>query len=469
MHGASSLILGRVTDPTRPGVLRITLQGDEYAADAWEALLVSPGTQVVRVESPEAARAAQPSLAVFFARGEDAEAVAQQVARLALPFSLVLGGSHAHPHTRLLHDLVQAKRDWQGAFDAMVDPIAVVDARGVVVRANLALAKALGQPITSVVGADYRTLLGAPQAPLKDPIARGLDERVATTAEGGFAHLPGVRQITVSPLLEKDGRTRGVTVELKDVRELREQQLRLQQSARLADVGLLAAGVAHEINTPLASIGLRAESLLRSAQDPRLTAIDSFKNFPRYLNTIGEEIFRCKKIIAALLDFGRTRKNEMTATDLNALVASAADLVGHELRVRRLELELRLDDALPGVQADHGQIRQALLALLMNAMEATAPGGHLVVETRPLPPSRVALTVRDDGAGIAPEDLPRVFSPFFTTKPVGQGTGLGLAICHGIVSGHGGEIRVESRPGEGTAVTIELDVRGPGRTDGDPA
>ncbi len=457
-----------MAEAPKPAVLRITLQGDERAADTWETLLVSPGTELLRVADPAAARAAEPSLAVFFAPVDGVGAVAEEVARLGLPSTLVLGGDHAHPHTRLLHDLIQAKRDWQGAFDAMVDPIAVVDRRGIVARANLALARALDRPITTVVGADYRALLGSPLPPLADPIARGLEERVATTAEGRYERLPGVRQVTVS-LLETDGAVRGVAVELKDVSELREQQLRLHQSARLADVGLLAAGVAHEINTPLASIGLRAESLLRSAQDPRLAAIDAFKNFPRYLATISEEIFRCKRIISALLEFGRPRKQEVTASDLNALATSAADLVGHELRVRRLALELHLAEALPSIRADQGQIRQVLLALLMNAMEATAPGGHLAIETRVLPSGRIALTIRDDGSGIAAADLPRVFSPFFTTKPVGQGTGLGLAICHGIVTGHGGEIRIDSRPGQGTAVTVELGPEGPPQGPGDAA
>ena len=446
----------------RPGP-RITLCGDSRAVAAWTQILRSPGTAVVQVASPEAAAAEDPTLAVFFAARDKAASVAEEVSATGLAFSLVVGDEPDHPHTRLLHDLIQAKRDWQSAFDAMVDPLAVIDLQGTVVRANLALAHALECPVTSVVGADYRALLGAAEPPLEDPIARSLASAVATTAEGRYARLPGVRQITVSPLQGEAGQARGAAVVLKDVSEWREQQARLLQSARLADVGMLAAGVAHEINTPLASIGLRAESLLRSAQDPRLGCVDSFKNFPRYLATIGEEILRCKKIIAALLDFGRTRKHEVTETSLNALAESAADLVSHELRIRRIGLALALDDSLPLIRADHGQIRQVLLALLMNAIEATPPEGRVSIETRLVPGRRVLLVIRDDGAGIGPDNLKRVFSPFFTTKPVGQATGLGLAICHGIVTGHDGEIRVESRLGEGTSVTIELPIAGPAR------
>src|SRR6185503_16990607 len=116
---------------------------------------------------------------------------------------------------------------------------------------------------------------------------------------------------------------------------------------RLADIGQLAAGVAHEINTPLASIALRAESLLKSAEDARLHAIDSFKNFPRYLKTIDEEIFRCKKIIGALLDFSRVRPPEVRETDINNIAEKAADLVGHQMKLKQVTISLKLDPTLP--------------------------------------------------------------------------------------------------------------------------
>jgi signal transduction histidine kinase len=232
----------------------------------------------------------------------------------------------------------------------------------------------------------------------------------------------------------------------------------LQRAARLADIGQLAAGVAHEINTPLASIALRAESLLKSADDPRLTAVESFKNFPRYLKTIEEEIYRCKRIIGALLDFSRARRPEVRDTDLNALAEKAKDLVGHRMRQKQVELGLALDPALPRVSADDGQIRQVVLALLINALDATEPGGKVTLGTAREPDGRVALTVADTGTGISPENLDKLFTPFFTTKPVGQGTGLGLSTCHGIVAEHGGEIRVDSAPGAGTRMTVVLDA-----------
>ena len=279
-----------------------------------------------------------------------------------------------------------------------------------------------------------------------------------------YPRLSSVYEVTTSPLVDERGQVAGAVVTLKDVSARRDQQERFLRASRLADIGQLAGGVAHEINTPLASIALRAESLLRSAQDPRLLEIDSFRNFPRYLKTIDEEIFRCKKIIASLLDFSRARKPEVKDSDINALAERAADLVGHQMKLKQVTISLKLDPALPRVPADEGQLRQALLALLMNALDATPSGGRVEIETRREGEDAIALTVADTGVGIARENLDKIFSPFFTTKPVGQGTGLGLAICHGIVSSHGGEIKVESEPDKGTRLSLVLPLSRQGRT-----
>src|SRR5258708_1760798 len=308
---------------------------------------------------------------------------------------------------------------------------------------------------SEIISSPYRQILGEPRPGVPAPIALSLADGRPRTEETRFTKLEGTLQVTTSPLLgEADGR-RGLVVILKDVSEFKENQERLLQAVRLADVGQLAAGVAHEINTPLASMALRAESLLQNAQDPRLLAIETFKNFPRYLKTTDEEIFRCKKIIGALLDFSRSRKPEVRTTDLNALAERATELVDHQMRLKQVTLSLQLDPGLRHIEADDGQIRQVLIALLMNALDATSAGGHVVVETRQDEHS-VCLSVTDDGVGIPAENLPKIFSPFFTTKPLGQGTGLGLAVCHGIVAAHGGEIRVESEVGRGTRLAMVL-------------
>jgi signal transduction histidine kinase len=415
---------------------RVAVLGSGADAESWAELLA----ERVRVARDDTAGA---DLVLEF-RGAEGDAVP----------SAVVSGPADHPLTRLVESLAQAKREWEEAFDAVVDPVAILDPEGVVTRANARLAAVVGRAVDAVVPCPYRELLGDAVGGA-DPVAETLRDGRPRTQEARFSRVPGVHLVTASPL-----RKGGLVATLKEVTELKEQQRLLEQASRLADVGQLAAGVAHEINTPLASIALRAESLLAAAADPGLAGLPAFRNFPRYLKTIDEEVYRCKKIIGALLEFSRSRKPEVRDADLNALAETAAELVRHPMRLKQVELKLDLDPALPDVRADDGQLRQVLLALLLNALDATAAGGHVRLATRG-GPEAVALTVEDDGAGIPPELLDKVFTPFFTTKPVGRGTGLGLAICHGIVEAHGGEIRIESEPGRGTRVGVTLPRRPP--------
>ena len=446
-----------------PERLRVGVLGSGAEGAYWASDLGGRGVDVIFFKDLDELLAGQVGLAVVVATPAEAERLSAQVAQRpsSPPFALLVSsGSQAHPHLRLVESLLKGKNEWERTFDAIVDPVALIDRNGMVVRANLGLARVLERPIGEIVGAPYPSLLGVPRPGSADPIGQSLADGEARTEEVRFESLPGVQQVTASPYSVTDGVLQGAVVIIKDVNDLKEQQERLQQASRLADIGQLAAGVAHEINTPLASIALRAESLLKAAADPRLQAVDAFKNFPRYLKTIDEEIFRCKKIIGALLEFSRVRRPETRITDLNALAEKATDLVGHQMMLKQVTLSLKLDADLPHIRADDGQLRQALIALLMNALDATPPGGHVDVATRRDGADTVVLTVADDGSGISPENLDKIFNPFFTTKPVGQGTGLGLAICHGIVASHGGEIRVDSEIGRGTRLSLVLPVSG---------
>jgi PAS domain S-box-containing protein len=428
----------------------------------WSSALSGRAFEVVPAPDVDALLSAGVDVGLVVMQAGQAAEVASRIAGspAAPPVAMLVGdGRQPHPFTRLLSSLLEAKNDWEGTFDAIVDPVAILDGAGRVVRANRGLAGVLGRQPAELIGRQYLALLGS--AAGADPIAVALADGGARMGEARYSGVPVTFQVTVSPLPEGRG-GRGLVVMLKDITILKDQQERLLQASRLTDIGQLAAGVAHEINTPLASIALRAESLLRAAQDPRLQEIDSFRNFPRYLKTIDEEIFRCKKIIGALLEFSRRRPPEVRDTDLNALAEKAADLVGHELKLKQISLALRLEPELPRIRADDDQLRQAMLALLMNAGDATPAGGRIEVETRRSGEAAVTFSVSDTGTGIPRENLDRIFSPFFTTKPVGQGTGLGLALCHGIVTAHGGEIRVESEPDKGSRFSLVLPVHGPG-------
>ncbi len=424
----------------------------------WLGVLARQSVDLVRSTNLQELAASDVDHVVAWLTPEEAGALAAHLARHPKPppVTIMTGATEEeHPQTQLMKTLVGAKREWEATFDAILDPLVMVDTGGVVRRANLSFARAVGQDIRTVVGRSYASLLG-PLEGAPDPVAASLADSAPRTEETRYDAWPSMQLVTVSPWRDEKGALTGLVVQIKDLGQQKEQQQRLQQAARLAEIGQLAAGVAHEINTPLASIALRAESLFRSAQDPALTSLAAFANFPRYLKTIEEETFRCKKIIRALLEFSSWRRPETKPTNLNALAERAADLVGHQMKLKQVILSLRLEPGLESVPADDGQLRQVLLALLMNALDATPEGGHIEVSTAGRPKGGVTLTVKDDGAGIPPEVRDKIFNPFFTTKPFGQGTGLGLAICHGIVTSHGGSIDVESHPGKGTRVTVGL-------------
>lgn len=234
---------------------------------------------------------------------------------------------------------------------------------------------------------------------------------------------------------------------------------RLVHLARLADLGRLAASVAHEISTPLASITLRAESLVRSAQDPALQAIEAFKNFPRYLKSITEEALRCKEILTRLQDFARPPGEEARPVDLNGLADRAAQLLHHEMMRHRVALEFHPAPDLPQLVGWERSLGQAILALLVNAMERSPEGGKVTLVTARKAVGLVSVSVKDDGPGVAPEHRERIFDPFFSTKAPGTGAGLGLTICRRVAATHGGEVTVESEPGQGSRFVLSLAVR----------
>ena len=216
---------------------------------------------------------------------------------------------------------------------------------------------------------------------------------------------------------------------------------------RLTTAGRLAAGVAHELNNPLATIAGCAEALRERAQDPHLRDLDALKDFPGYLTLIDEEAHRCNEITGSLLHFVRDPGSRRAPTDLNVLVDKVLELIGHQSRYAQSRLERRPDAELPDVVANEGQLRQVFLGLASNALDAMNGKGTLTVTTRRRNAREVEIRFEDEGPGIPEHVLPRVFDPFFTTKPPGQGTGLGLAIAQGIVADHEGRIEVDTRMG----------------------
>jgi len=262
-----------------------------------------------------------------------------------------------------------------------------------------------------------------------------------------------VVNLALSPLSSSGGEeSRVVTFDDITARVKLEEQV-LQQE-RLASLGLLAAGVAHEVNTPLTGISGYAQLLLddMAADDPRRETLEKIETQTRRVSTIAN----------SLLNLARPERTTFESLPLNDAVREVLKLFEPQIRDKRIELHVDLSQDLPDVRGHRGKLQQVLLNLLSNARDAVLGGGRISVRTA-LASGRVVLEVVDDGIGIAESDLPRIFDPFFTTKGRGKGTGLGLSISYGIVREHDGAMQVESVPGEFTRFKVELPVHKPAR------
>jgi signal transduction histidine kinase len=234
------------------------------------------------------------------------------------------------------------------------------------------------------------------------------------------------------------------------VETLKETQEQLIQQEKLASVGQLAAGVAHEINNPLGSVLLYADILCKETPEDNQQQRED-------LQMIIREATRCKTIVNDLLNF--SRQNEVLAqdTDINTMLSELVDEQERQELFENIRIVTDLDPQLPRIQADPLQLHQVFANLINNAAEAMPDGGRLTLRTRRGPrPGHVTIDVEDTGVGIPEENKKRIFTPFFTTKPIGKGTGLGLAIIYGIVKMHRGQISVKSQEGKGTTFTISL-------------
>ena len=236
---------------------------------------------------------------------------------------------------------------------------------------------------------------------------------------------------------------------LKMRKKLEESQAQLIQAGKIASLGRLAAGVAHEINNPLAGILIYAELLQRQG-----AALGEGKDF---VDEIIGQTMRCQKIVGRLLEFSRQSLGERTLVDLNGVIGRVLDLILHQSLFHNIEVKQRLDAELPHIVGDQGQLQQVLTNLLINAADAMAGQGIITITTRPAARAAgVVLEFADTGPGIPADIRDKIFEPFFTTKPVGKGTGLGLSIVYSVIRRHGGSIDIDSRPGEGTIFRIFL-------------
>ncbi len=324
--------------------------------------------------------------------------------------------------------LRQGKEEWETTFDALSEGIALVDGAGRITRANRALALLAGVPLASLVGRSF----------------------VASLTLLPSARLNRTLRVAAAPLPAHEG-SASVVVLVEDVTDQRALEAQLIQNEKMAAVGQLVSGVAHELNNPLTSIAGLSELLLEQEQVPAGSR--------DHLQVIHEQADRAGRIVANLLTFARKGAPEPTAVDLDDVAERTTMLIQAELRLRGIALErIRREAAV--VRGDRYEIQQVLLNLLTNSVHALSelpPGAprRVRVETG-RDGDRAYLRVVDSGPGIPEAVTNQIFTPFFTTKQPGQGTGLGLSISYGIVESHGGRLTYAPAEGGGSAFTVQL-------------
>lgn len=230
----------------------------------------------------------------------------------------------------------------------------------------------------------------------------------------------------------------------------------LIQSQKLASIGELSSGIAHEINNPLAIIGQEVEWIRHVVGEAAGSMGPAESELRDSLQEIGRQVERCGEITHKLLDFARKQEPLIQRVDINRLVEDMARLVEREATLHNIRIERDYADDLPAARTDAPLLRQVVLNILNNATHAIGNDGVITIRTRESEDTGIDIQVSDTGCGIPPENLDKIFDPFFTTKAPGKGTGLGLSICHGIMERLGGCISLESRLGEGTTFTIQL-------------
>ena len=353
-------------------------------------------------------------------------------------------------------ELDEQKRFVEVVLETLPLGVFVLDAGLAVVRANREGTRVLGCDGAS--GCSFADLVSAERV---ETVAAFLGEVFASRRVSALETtmtIAGEAQtfrLTAAPVESAGEAVHHVVLLVEDITRAKRIEQQMLLTERLTTAGRLAAGVAHELNNPLATIAGCAEALLARTKEGTLGHLAAMDDFRHYLGLIEEEAYRCKEITGSLLQFVREPGSRRAPTDLNALVPKTLELLLRQSRFGGRRFATELDPALPPVIVNEGQMRQVFLGIAANALEAMGPEGTLTVRSRAAP-GEVEIEFEDEGPGIPDEALPRIFDPFFTTKPPGQGTGLGLAIAQGIVTDHGGRIQVMSRPGKGSIFRVVL-------------
>lgn len=351
--------------------------------------------------------------------------------------------------------LVDALRRYRDdILRSMDEGLLTVDLAGRVVTMNRVGADLLGIDAAQVAARPTLESVVGARAPLVRLVREGLErEEPANQAEveitRGEQTIP--LGVSMSPLRDSSGARLGLLVLFRDLTEMKALEARMRRTDRLAALGTMSAGLAHEIKNPLAAIKTFVQLI------PRKFDSEAFRE--KFNVTVPRELDRVNGIVENLLELARTPRMAYAPVDVNALLRRVVDLHRGQMEERRVQCDVRLADGLPPARADAEYLLRAFSNLVVNALEAMAEGGRLTVATRQAGPNgrgarTVEVRIADTGTGMDPETVGQLFNPFFTTKA--KGTGLGLALTHKIVEEHGGTIAVQSAPGAGTLFTLTL-------------
>lgn len=362
-------------------------------------------------------------------------------------------------NARLYEEVLRGKNEWEETFRAVIDPIFLIDLNFNILRSNERLEGACRLSSDNRRGQKCYELLWGRQEKCDVCL---LDE-VCRTQNDAYRRMQldngQVWDVYYYPVFNQQGRIYAVIHHIKDVTEKVKMEAGLLQSAKLAAIGEMAAGVAHELNSPLTVIIGNAQMLLRDlpSAHPAVELIQDILNCG----------LRCKKIIQNLLTFARQDQQPLAPTQLNQVVERVLSLLKYQLSRGGITVTCQLANDLPPVLANGQQLDQVLINFLLNARDAleNTPKPRLItIKTarRCGAPGALTLTVTDNGEGIEPNNLQKIFNPFYTSKEASKGTGLGLSVSLGIAQAHGGTIEVESQPGAGSSFTLVLPLRGEG-------
>lgn len=356
-------------------------------------------------------------------------------------------------------ELSNKSNELQAIFDSISDGIMVYDQEGRIQHHNLISPRLF--PDETCRGNACAAIFH-PEAdadPRECPVERALrGERVeASHVSQREGQKTQYLDITATPIKGALGEKNRALVFFRDISEKRLQEMHLIQTEKMSSIGVLATGIAHEINNPLTSVAGCAEALLRRFRDdPALVKDGRLEVFPHYLEVIVRESYRCKGIIDHLLNFGRRSDGTAIEVDMNVVLMEIIELLRHQQGYRKTRLVTDLQQDLSHVLGDPSALRQVCMNLLVNAHQAVEGKGEVEVTTQRAEDGMVTIIIRDTGCGMAQSTIDRIWDPFFTTKEVGKGVGLGLALTYNIIKRHGGDIRVESRIGEGSQFTVIL-------------